>query len=52
MTKSKTTCWCDFCGAELEVGDVCYRMNGLCICLDCLPDYARYLFRTALEVIE
>ncbi|MBQ6430292.1 MAG: hypothetical protein IJJ99_00230 [Oscillospiraceae bacterium] len=51
MTRSKTVCWCDICGEELDVGDVCYRLNGLCVCSDCLLDYARDYFRTALEVI-
>lgn len=52
MTGTKTVCWCDLCGAALDDGDVCYRVNGLCICPDCLLDYARDYFRTALEVIE
>ena len=51
MIQSKTVCWCDLCGAELEVGDACYRLNGLCVCPDCLPEFARGFFRTALEVI-
>jgi len=51
LTRSKTVCWCDICGTELYAGDACYRLNGLCICPDCLTAYARDFFRTALEVI-
>lgn len=51
MTGTKTECCCDLCGEELDRGDVCYRLNGLCVCADCLADYARDYFRTALEVI-
>ena len=39
------------CGAKLDSGDVCYRINGLCVCPDCLPAFARDFFRTALEII-
>ena len=51
MTRSNPLCLCDLCGEALERGDVCYRLNGLCVCADCLPDFARDYFRTALEVI-
>lgn len=51
MTKAKTVCRCALCGAELDSGDVCYRVNGLCVCPDCLPAFARDFFRTALEII-
>ncbi|MBQ3357049.1 MAG: hypothetical protein IJG45_08085 [Oscillospiraceae bacterium] len=51
MTRPETVCLCDLCGEELLAGDVCYRVNGLCICPDCLLDFARDYFRTALEVI-
>ena len=52
MTRSKTVCRCDLCGEELSRGDVRYRLNGLCVCPDCLLSYARVFFQPALEVIE
>lgn len=52
MTECKTVCLCDLCGKQLFRGDFCYRLNGLCICRDCLPAFARECFASAPERIE
>ena len=44
-------CWCDRCGTELYAGSFCYRIGGQRICPDCLADFAREYFRSALELI-
>lgn len=51
MSECKAVCLCDLCSTRLFSGDVCYRINGLCICRDCLPAFARDLFKSALELI-
>ena len=52
MSECKAVCLCDLCHCMLFPGDLCYRLNGLCICRDCLPAFARDVFSTALEMIE
>ena len=37
MAEPKTVCLCDVCGVQLLLGDLCWRINGLCVCRDCLP---------------
>lgn len=52
MTESETVCWCDLCGEDLCVGSLCYRLEGLRLCPDCLASYARTVFRSALETVQ
>ena len=52
MSECKAVCLCDLCNCMLFPGDLCYRLNGLCICRNCLPAFARDVFSTALEMIE
>ena len=52
MTEPKTVCWCDYCVGELYEGGFCYRLEGRCICPDCLICYARERFQTALEQVR
>lgn len=51
MTEPIIVCWCDLCGVELYEGSFCYRLEGMCICPDCLKVYAANYFRTALEPV-
>ncbi len=49
--KSKIVYWCDRCGTELYAGDVCYRLEGQCLCTECLLPYAQERFRDALGYV-
>ena len=51
MTEPTLVCWSDLCGTELYAGSFCYRLEGMCICPDCLKVYATKYFRTALELV-
>ena len=37
---------CSLCGAELYDGEEFYAVNGLAVCEDCLPDFARAEYRS------
>lgn len=52
MSECNAVCLCDLCRRMLFSGDLCCRFNGLCICRDCLPTFARDVFSTAPEMIE
>ena len=38
---------CALCGDALYFGQCCYRLEGMLVCEDCLPAYARALFHDA-----
>ena len=37
---------CSLCGAELYDGEAFYAINGLTVCEDCLPEFAREEYRS------
>ena len=38
--------YCSLCGRTLYDGDEFYAVNGLSVCEDCLPGFARETFRS------
>ena len=37
--KSKTICSCDECGEDIYPGEIYYKIDGDCICEDCIVRY-------------
>lgn len=52
MSECKAACLCDLCRCRPFSGDLCRRLNGLRICRDCLPSFARDVFSTSPDMIE
>lgn len=40
----RRTLLCTLCGREITYGEEYWVCNGTCICVDCLPDFARREF--------